>query len=306
MLNAKTNVETDRARELAIFAAIIDHGSFSKAGRVLNLSASAVSRTVDRTEARLGVRLLMRTTRSLSLTAEGQAYLQAARRILKDLDDSEQQIADQGSPRGRLRVSASLSHGRSHVVPLLPEFSALYPHILVDISLTDTITDISSGQADVAVRFGKLPDSNLTARKLGVVKRVVAASPDYLRRFGAPTRPEDLLSHNCLHFNFFRAESSWPFLVNGAVKWLPIKGSIEANNGETLGQLAMLGMGIVRLGEFLVGPNIQAGKLVPILQDFNPGDAEDVHAVFVGGSNTPARVRAFVDFLTQRLCSCME
>lgn len=305
-MNAGNNADTDRTRELAVFAAVVDHGSFSRAGRVLNLSPSAISRTIDRTEARLGVRLLLRTTRSLSLTAEGQAYLQAARRILKDLDDSEQQIADQGSPRGRLRVSASLSHGRLHVVPLLPEFAARYPHILVDISLTDTITDILGGEADVAVRFGKLPDSNLTARKLGEVKRVVTASPDYLARFGTPTRPEDLLSHNCLHYNFLRAETSWPFLVNGAVEWLPIRGNIEANSGETLGQLAMLGMGIVRLGEFLVDPEIQAGRLIPILQDFNPGDAEEVNAVFVGGSNTPARVRAFVDFLAERFRNRMQ
>lgn len=296
---------TDRARELTIFAVVVDQGSFSNAARVLGLSPSAISRAIDRIEARLGVRLLHRTTRSLTLSAEGQAYLQAARRILKDLDDSEQQIADQGSPRGLLRVSASLSHGRLHVVPLLPEFAALYPHIQVDISLTDTTIDISGGQADVAIRFGKLPDSNLTARKLGVVKRVVAASPDYLTRFGTPKRPEDLLDHNCLHFNFFRAESSWPFLVNNAVEWIPIKGSIEANNGETLAQLAVLGMGIVRLGEFLVVPNIETGRLIPILQDFNPGDAEDVHAIFVGGSHTPARVRAFVDFLAERLSNRM-
>ncbi|TCV96833.1 LysR family transcriptional regulator [Biostraticola tofi] len=305
-MNAENRVATDRARELAVFAAVVQHGSFSHAGRVLNLSASAISRTLDRIEARLGVRLLLRTTRSLSLTAEGQAYLQAARRILKDLDDSEQQIADQGFPRGRLRVSASLSHGQLHIVPLLPEFAALYPHILVDISLTDTITDIAGGQADIAVRFGKLPDSSLTARKLGEEKRVVAASPDYLARWGTPTRPAELLSHNCLHFNFHRTETSWPFRVNGTVEWLPIKGSIEANSGQTLRQLAMLGMGIVRLGEFLVGADILAGRLVPILQDFNPGDAEEVNAVFVGGSNTPARVRAFVDFLAERLSQRMQ
>lgn len=304
-MNSGSHVLTDRARELTIFAVVVDQGSFSNAARVLGLSPSAISRAIDRIEARLGVRLLHRTTRSLTLSAEGQAYLQAARRILKDLDDSEQQIADQGSPRGLLRVSASLSHGRLHVVPLLPEFAALYPHIQVDISLTDTTIDISGGQADVAIRFGKLPDSNLTARKLGVVKRVVAASPDYLTRFGTPKRPEDLLDHNCLHFNFFRAESSWPFLVNNAVEWIPIKGSIEANNGETLAQLAVLGMGIVRLGEFLVVPNIETGRLIPILQDFNPGDAEDVHAIFVGGSHTPARVRAFVDFLAERLSNRM-
>ena len=134
----------DRARALEIFAAVIDEGSFSAAGRALGLTPSAVSRAIDRIEARLGVRLLLRSTRALTLTAEGQAYLQTARRILADLDDAEQQIADQGAPRGRLRVSAALSHGRLCVVPLLGEFAALYPHILVDIALTDTLVDVAA------------------------------------------------------------------------------------------------------------------------------------------------------------------
>jgi DNA-binding transcriptional LysR family regulator len=284
-----------------MFAAVVEQGSFSAAARLLGLSPSAVSRTIDRIEVRLGVRLLLRSTRALSITAEGQAYLQAARRILADLDDAEQQIADQGAPRGRLRVSAALSHGRLCVVPLLGEFAALYPHILVDIALTDTLVDIAAGQADVAIRFGPLADSALTARKLGETRRVIVASPDYLSRFGTPQVPEDLHHHNCLNFNFRRVEPVWPFSRAGRDVALTVKGSIEANNGETLGQLAAIGVGIARVGAFSVVQEIADGRLVPILEEFNPGDVEAIHAVFVGGATTPARIRAFVDFMAGRL-----
>lgn len=300
-MDAKMLLGADRAHSLAMFAAVVEQGSFSAAGRLLGLSPSAVSRTIDRIEERLGVRLLLRSTRALTITAEGQAYLQAARRILADLDDAEQQIADQGAPRGRLRVSAALSHGRLCIVPLLGEFAALYPHILVDIALTDTVIDVAAGQADVAVRFGLLADSTLTARKLGETRRVIVASPDYLTRFGAPQTPEDLHRHNCLNFNFRRAEPVWPFLRDGREFALTVKGTIEANNGETLGQLAAIGVGIARVGAFSVAQEIADGKLVPILEEFNPGDVEIIHAVFVGGATTPARIRAFVDFLAARL-----
>lgn len=294
-------IGADRARALALFTTVVDHGSFSAAGRVLDLSPSAVSRAIDRIEERLGVRLLLRSTRALSPTAEGQAYLQAARRILLDLDEAEQQIADQGAPRGRLRISAALSHGRLCIVPLLGDFAALYPHILIDIALTDTLIDISAGKADVAVRFGPLADSTLTARKLGETRRVIVASPDYLDRKGTPLVPEDLHHHECLNFNFRRAEPVWPFRRDGMDFALSVKGSIEANNGETLGQLAANGAGIARVGAFSVVDEIAQERLVPILEDYNPGDVEQIHAVFVGGTNTPARVRAFVDFLADKL-----
>lgn len=300
-MDAKMQLGADRAHSLAMFAAVVEHGSFSAAARLLGMSPSAVSRTIDRIEARLGVRLLLRSTRALSITAEGQTYLQAARRILADLDDAEQRIADQGAPRGRLRVTAALSHGRLCVVPLLSEFVALYPDILVDIALTDTLVDIAAGQADIAVRFGPLPDSSLTARKLGETRRVIVASPAYLERYGTPQAPEDLHRHNCLNFNFQRAEPVWPFCRSGHDFALSVKGSIEANNGETLGQLAAIGVGVARVGAFSVMQEIMDGRLVPILEEFNPGDVELIHAVFVGGATTPARIRAFVDFLAKRL-----
>ena len=300
-MDAKIVPGADRARALEIFAAVMREGSFSGAGRVLGLTPSAVARSIDRIEARLGVRLLLRSTRALTPTAEGQAYFQSARRILADLDDAEQQIADQGAPRGRLRVSAALSHGRLCVVPLLGEFAGLYPQILLDFALSDAIVDVAAGQADVAVRFGPLADSLLTARKLGESGRVIVASPAYLARCGMPATPEDLRDHNCLNFNFRRIEPVWPFRRDGRDLALSVKGTIEANNGETLGQLALAGVGIARVGAFSVADDIAAGRLVPIFEEFNPGDVELIHAVFVGGINMPARVRVFVDFLAARV-----
>lgn len=300
-MNAKMDGSGDRARSMEVFAATVAEGSFSAAGRCLGLTPSAVSRTIDRIEARLGVRLLLRSTRALALTAEGEAYLRAARRILADLDDAEQVIADQGAPRGRLRVSAAQAHGRLSIVPLLGEFVQLHPHILVDISLADRLVDLAAGQADVAIRFGPLADSLLTARKLGESRRVIVASPAYLAQHGTPHVPEDLHSHNCLNFNFRRAEPTWPFRDGTREFSLPVQGNIEANNGETLGQLAAAGIGIARVGAFSIADEIAGGALVPILEDFNPGDVEAIHAVFAGGANTPARVRVFVDFLVERL-----
>ena len=294
-------IDDDRARSLQTFATVIAAGSFSAAGRLLDLTPSAVSRAVDRIEARLGVRLLLRSTRALTLTAEGQAYLAAARRILSDLDDVEREIANQGAPRGRLRVSAALAHGRLCIVPLLCDFTKRYPAILVDLNLTDTLVDVAAGQADIAIRFGPLADSFLTARKIGETRRVIVASPAYLKRNGRPRVPEDLHEHNCLNFNFRRAEPTWPFRKDGSQYALSVKGSIEANNGETLSQLATAGVGVTRVGAFSVAGEIADGRLVPLLEEFNPGDVELIHAVFVGGTNMPARVRVFVDYLVERL-----
>ena len=289
----------DRARELEVFCAVIDGGSFSAAGRAFGLTPSAVSRTLDRVEQRLGVRLLLRTTRALTPTAEGRAYLSAARRILADLDEAEQAISDQGSPRGRIRVSAAVSHGRLCIVPLLGEFVRRYPNIVVDINLGDGIVDVAAGQADVAVRGGPLTDSALTARRLSENGRTIVASPDYLARWGVPETPEDLYNHNCLNFSFRRAEPVWPFRRDGVDFALKVRGAIEANSGETLGQLALDGVGIARVGNFSLGDAIAEGRLVPLLEPFNPGDKEIFHAVFVGGPNMPARVRVFVDYLVE-------
>jgi len=288
-----------RSGEMEVFAKVVDAGSLSAAARALGLTPSAVSRIIARTEQRLGTRLLLRTTRAINLTAEGDAYLRGARRILADLVEVEEAITDQGVPRGRLRVSAALGHGRQTVVPLVAAFSALYPHVLVDLTLSDEITDILGGQADVALRFGHLPDSALTARFVGDTGEVIVASPEYLERCGTPEQPEDLARHNCLRFNFRRAVSEWPFRREGQAFSLKVTGNIECSSGEALAQLAKVGAGIARIGTFTVADELRNGALVPLLEAYNPGDREPIHAVFVGGPAMPARVRVFVDFLVQ-------
>lgn len=291
----------DLAGDLEVFTLVADGGSFSAAGRRLKLAPSSVARVIDRIETRLGARLLLRTTRSLVLTPEGVAYLSSARRILADLRETEQSIADQSSPRGRLRVSISQLYGRMFIVPLLAEFIQKHPNILLEVISTDTVVDISAGQADVAVRLGPLPDGPLTARKLGTTSKVIVAAPRYLARRGTPMVPEDLHDHDCIGFTFKRAAPNWPFRKEGREYSLQIKGSVETNNGETQGQLAAEGIGIARVCAETVADAIKEGTLVPLLEEYNPGDGEEVHAVFVGGAHTPARVRCFVDHLVERL-----
>lgn len=286
-----------RSGEMAIFVKVMDAGSLSAAARELGLTPSAVSRIIARAEQRLGSRLLLRTTRAITLTTEGEAYLRGARRILADMDEVEQAIADQGVPRGRLRVSAALGHGRLTVVPLVAAFSALYPEVVVDLSLGDEVVDILGGEADVGIRFGDLPDSSLSARCIGETGQVVVASPDYLARCGVPRQPEDLVKHNCLRFNFRRASPDWPFRRDGETFAVKINGNIACSSGEALAQLVRLGAGIARIGAFTVVDELRSGTLVPVLEDFNPGDKEPIHAVFIGGPAMPARVRVFVDFL---------
>ncbi|MCW5688758.1 MAG: LysR family transcriptional regulator [Pseudolabrys sp.] len=291
----------DHSGEMAAFVEVARQGSLSGAARALGLTPSAVSRIVGRIEGRLGVRLLVRTTRSLRLTAEGENYVRAARRILADIAEAERAIADQASPRGRVRLSMASAHGRMSVLPLLGEFTARYPGIVLDIDLSDEVADIPGGRADVAIRFGPLADSPLTARRLGKTGRTVIASPVYLARHGIPQRPSDLARHNCLDFSFRRIEPGWPFREDGRDYILPVSGNITANNGETLVQLALDGLGITRVGNFHIDDMLADGHLVPLLEDFNPRDREAIHAVFIGGANMPARVRAVVDFLAEKL-----
>ena len=291
----------DRAGEMTAFVAVAREGSLSAAGRALALTPSAVSRILARIESRLNVRVVVRTTRSLRLTAEGEAYARAARRILADIAETESAIANQASPRGRVRISMASAHGRMVIVPLLRHFVARYPGIAVDIDLSDEIADILGGRADIAVRFGPLADSPLTARRLGDTGRTVVASPAYLARAGMPLRPDDLAGHNCLDFNFRRAEPGWPFREDGQDRMVSVSGNMTANNGETLVELAVDGVGITRVGNFHIGEHLADGRLVPLLDAFNPQDREAIHAVFVGGPTMPARVRVLVDFLADNL-----
>jgi DNA-binding transcriptional LysR family regulator len=291
----------DRTTEMTTFLSVVCAGSLSAAARELDLTPSAVSRIVTRIEERLGVRLVMRTTRSLRLTAEGEAYARVARRVLAELEEMESTIADRGRPRGQIRVSAATAHARLVITPLLGGFVARYPDITVELEASDEVADIVNGHADIAIRFGPLTDSPLTARRLGESGRTVVASPAYLKRAGVPKTPADLAAHNCLDFTFRRIEPGWPFREDGRDYLLPVSGNIRANNGETLVQLATEGVGITRIGNFHIGDELASGALVPLLEEYNPQDRESIHAVFLGGPSMPARVRVFVDYLVEAL-----
>ncbi len=290
----------ERSGEMEVFARVVQEGGFSAAARSLDLTPSAVSKLIARLEDRLGARLLVRTTRALTLTEEGDAYYRAATRVLQDLNAADQ-AASAGAVRGRLRINASLPFGTARVAPAIPAFLARHPDVTVDLSFTDDIVDLVAQKADIAIRVGALPDSALMARRLGHSRRIVCAAPAYLAAHGTPQLPAELDRHNCLGFTFRRTGTPWPFVVAGEEIALPVSGNCLVNNGTTLRQMALAGLGIARTGHWHVADDIAAGRLVPILEDHNPGDLELIHAVYVGGGHLPHRVRAFIDHMVADL-----
>lgn len=294
--------DTNRSGEMEVFARVVDLGGFSAAARALRLTPSAVSKLVARLEARLGTRLVNRSTRKLQLTPEGQAFYERCARILADIDEAEREAAAGTAPRGRVRVNANVPFGLHHLLPLVPDFLARHPEVVLDIVLTDQVIDLLEERADVAIRTGPLRASRLVARKLGESRMAVVATAGYLERRGIPRTLSDLERHNRIGFNFARTIEEWPFLEAGAVRTMPASGNVQVGDGETARRLALAGVGLARLALFHVGPDIGAGRLQTVLEDFNPGDAEDVHAVFVGqGGRLPSRVRAFIDYLAERV-----
>jgi len=294
-----------RSGEMGVFIAVAETGNFSSAGRRIGLTPSAVSKLVGRMEERLGVPLFTRSTRMLQLTAEGALYLERVRRILADIEEAERLIASGTGavPRGRLRISASVAFGECCLLPLVPKFLDAYRQVELDVSLTDAVIDLVDDRTDVALRSGPLRDSALMARKLLETRRVIVASPDYIERLGAPVTPRDLAHHNCLRFNFRRAFDEWPFRdpVSGEPYGLAVGGNAHGNNGVILRQLALAGVGLARLGHFHVAEDIAEGRLVPVLESFNAGDIEMIHAVYVGHEHLAVRIRAFVDFLVAHI-----
>ncbi|RWR07934.1 LysR family transcriptional regulator [Paenirhodobacter populi] len=292
----------NRAGEMQVFQRVVETGSFSEAARLLRMTPSTVSKLISRIEARLGVRLLERSTRHLSLTAEGQVYYERSRVLLAGLEDIERELSHgAASTGGTVRVSASVGFGIFGVEPLLPAFWHAYPNITVDLSLSDEIVDLYLDRTDVAFRVGPLSDSGMTARKLGVAQRKIVAAPGYLARRGAPAEIADLADHSCLGFNFRRVAPVWPLRDSGRIVDRSVTGPMIANNGETVRRMALAGVGLARIGEFHVREDLRAGRLVEVLADAVAGDTEDIHALFLGGENIPHRVRAFLDFMTPRL-----
>lgn len=294
----------NRAGEMEVFVLAAELKSFSAAGRKLKLSPSAVSKLITRLEDRLGTRLVVRSTRTLQLTPEGETYLVRASRILAEIADTEEIVSGGGRalPRGPLAVNASVGFGERYILPMTREFQTLFPDVQLDITLTDDTVDLIRERVDVAIRHGTLRDSSLMARKLGQSRQVVIASPDYIAGRGMPGTPADLDSHNCINFNFRRAVEGWPFRDpdTGKVALRSVSGSLKASSGSIIRQFCLDGLGIGRVGHFHVEPDIEAGRLVVLLDDWNPQDIEEIHAVYAGHEHLAVRIRAFIDFLAER------
>ncbi|MDG4883298.1 LysR family transcriptional regulator [Mesorhizobium sp. WSM4884] len=293
--------EINRSGEIEVFVRVVEAGSFSAAARALRMTPSAVSKLIARLEARLGARLLGRSTRRLQLTPEGVAFHDSGVRILADMDAAEREAAAGAAPRGRLRVNSYVPFGQHRLMALLPRFLEKYPEIFVEAVLTDSVIDLLEERADVAIRAGPLRESRLVARKLGQSRMVVVASPAYLEARGTPRKPADLSNHNLLAFGFVRHIDGLPFIgPDGAPIIVPIVGNATVSDGEAMRLTTLAGAGVARLARWHVEPDIVTGRLVPLLEEFNPGDEEPTHAVYVGqGKHLPARVRAFLDFLAE-------
>ncbi|WP_336055242.1 LysR family transcriptional regulator [Nitratireductor sp. CH_MIT9313-5] len=295
--------EINRSGEMEVFAQVVEAGSFSAAARELRMTPSAVSKLVARLETRLGTALVRRSTRRLQVTAEGQAFYENCLRILADMEAAEREAAAGAVPRGKLKVDCNVGFGTHYLTPLIPEFLRLYPEISLELSLSDRVVDLMEEQTDLAIRAGTLAESSLIARRLCDSPMVLVASPGYLARKGTPEHPDDLNCHELLGFSFRRINETWPFrTVDGEeITVLPQSRNL-AGDGETMRLMAIAGTGIARLSRWHVQNDIAAGRLVPVLENCNPGDRDGVYAVYVGqGRYLPARVRAFIDFLVERV-----
>jgi DNA-binding transcriptional LysR family regulator len=295
-------IDVNRSGEMEAFVQVVDRGSFSAGARVLGMTPSAVSKLVARLEARLATQLVHRSTRKLQLTPEGQNFYERSVRVLADMDEAERCAAAGAAPRGRVRINASISFGHHLLMPLVPRFLELHPQVTLDIVLTDRVVDLMDERTDIAIRWGSLPPSELVARHLFDTGQTIVASPAYLERYGTPRTPQELEAHNRIGSTYHRSAPDWPLAIDGRLVDVPVAGSVRAGDGETLRRLVLEGVGLGRLSLYHIRPDIDAGRLVPVLEEFNPRDMTPVHAVYLGKpGRLPARVRAVLDYLSAQL-----
>ena len=286
------------------FVRAVECNGFTPAARDLGVTPSAVSKLVTRLERRLGVRLLQRSTRRLALTAEGEIYFERVQRIVGEIADAESDVMRFGVlPRGRVRMSVGTAFATYALVPALPEFMARYPEITLDLVVTDANLDLVEAGIDLAIRVGPLGDVNLAARRIGDLERVISAAPAYLKRHGVPQRPEDLARHNCLTLPGIAGQTEWPFRGPGGVRSVAVKGTLTVNNAETLYELALLGLGVIRLSDIIVGPAIRSGRLVPILVDAHQPEPLPLHAVYTPVRRRPPKQDAVISFLVEKFAA---
>jgi len=289
--------------DIALFTLVVERGSFASAAAETGQTASAISRAISRLEDKLGVRLLERTTRRLALTAEGESLIAHGEGILSAIEAAEVDVtAASGRPRGRVRVSLGTALARHPFAAALGDFTARYRDIRLELMITDRRVDVIGEHMDVAIRTGPLADSSLIARRIGESRRVICASPAYLGRHGVPETPDDLCGHTCLTIASNAALAAWPMrTADGSVRCLPVTSAIATDSALMLRDMAVAGVGIVRLAEFVITDAIADGRLVPLLVEHHVDEPFPIWALTPPGRRSTPRVRAFIDFAAQ-LC----
>ncbi|WP_461517517.1 LysR family transcriptional regulator [Porticoccus sp.] len=288
--------------DIAVFVQVVDSGSFTAAAERLALTRSVVSKYISRLEDRLKVRLLNRTTRRLSLTEAGQIFYERSQFGLGEIEAAEAEVAKlQATPSGRLKINAPMSFGILHIAPAMAEFQTRHPEVQLDMSLDDRQVDLVEEGFDVAIRIAELPDSSMVATPLAPCHHVVCASSDYVERYGAPRTPDDLRKHNILSYRYQDSPNEWRFLSpDGRYSSVPVTGSIEMNNSLALRQAVLGGAGIMLTPTFIVGEDIAAGRLLRLLPDYRAKEVT-IYAVYAGRRHLTPKVRAFIDYMKQRL-----
>ncbi len=294
----------DKFAALSAFVAVAEERGFAPAARRAGVATSSVTRQVDNLEECLGVQLLNRSTRKVTLTPAGETYFEYAIDLLQKLEEADRVVSEAEGPiRGTLRLSLPVAFSRLHVAPAIPQFLSLYPEVDLDLTTTDNIVNLVDDRIDIAIRLGVLESSSLISRKLAPHRRVVCASPGYLESCGTPNSPEDLDVHECLLFNYTDGEQTWLFSKGKMSKSIEPKGSLRANHSETLREAAVGGAGIIMMPTWLVGQDLCRGNLVELLTDWTvdhrPGDS-GIYAIYLPNRRGSKKVRAFLDFLKHR------
>ncbi len=290
----------DTLHGMRIYVRVAERGSFAAVARQMDVARSVVTRQIAALEARLGVKLIARSTRSLSLTSAGTTYLERCREILRLVEAAESQLAEERhEPRGVIRVSVPLSFGLRHLSPLLLDFNLRYPEVTTEVDFTDRRVSLIEDGLDLAIRVTPRLDSLAVARRIGSGRLLAVAAPEYLRRHGEPIHPADLVRHECLVYLPAQQEG-WPFQVDGTLEVFPVRGRIRANNGDALLAAAVRGLGITVQPDFLLSAAIRAGTVQRILGNF-PLPELGIFALLPGNRYVPQRVRVLVDYLAERI-----
>ncbi len=288
----------DKYTEMLVFSKAADMGSFSAAARELDLTPSAVSKLITRLEDRLGARLFQRTTRKLSMTAEGHAFNDRCGAILDEIKQAEDAVmALHDKVSGTLRITSISAFARLQLVKLMPEFMAQYPELRVELELSERAVDLVGESVDVAVLMSDgLTDESLVARRLAVNKRVICASPEYIAKHGTPKTPDDLLNHNCLTHSAISHFNDWEFTTNDGIQVQRVKGNFHTNSASALHEAVKAGLGIARLATYVVQPSLLSGEAVPILQEHSV-DTSSIQLVYPHRRHLSNKVRVFTDFM---------